>query len=353
MKRRETQEQVTGAIAPESQANVVTAPEIAPRTVAIKQPQISDELNSVREIAIRFQEQVVMSDVDTLMFIGAAMTQGHLKLEAGPGTGKTNAAKRFAELTGASFARQQGSEDQTPSDFTGFMMINPETGKFEFNPGPVFSNIFLADEFNRSPEKAQDGVLEALEEKQVTPAGSSVTHKLPEFSWFIATQNPGIGKVRGAAEDRFAVQLVSPNITGAISRQIAAKKALAKAKGPQPVLATPDDLVKIGKAIEETIGMSDEVDVRKGDIIDRIMEDPRIDQLSSVIGSNRVYEDVDSAAKFVAFYEGRKTVENADIDFVLPYVVEHRINPTRQAAKDQQVSSKLIVVDGIQAVNAR
>ena len=137
------------------------------------------------------------------------LAHGHLLIEDNPGLGKTTLAKALAEGIGGEFARVQCTPDLLPSDITGFNLFNQKSHEFEFRPGPVFSDVLLADEINRATPRTQSALLEAMAERQVTV--DAVRHRLaPEF-FVIATQNPteqhGTFPLPEAQLDRFAMKL--------------------------------------------------------------------------------------------------------------------------------------------------
>lgn len=116
------------------------------------------------------------------------LADGHLLVEGAPGLAKTRAVKELAEAIEGSFHRIQFTPDLLPADLTGTDVYRPETGKFDFQPGPLFHNLLLADEINRAPAKVQSALLEAMAERQVTIG--QATYKLPELFMVMATQNP-------------------------------------------------------------------------------------------------------------------------------------------------------------------
>lgn len=134
---------------------------------------------------------------------------GHVLLEDIPGTGKTMLLKAFAKTIGGNFKRIQFTPDILPSDLTGINFYNQKSGEFEFRPGPLFSNIILADEINRATPRTQSSLLEAMEERQITVDG--ITSKLESPFMVMATQNPlesyGTFPLPEAQIDRFFMRL--------------------------------------------------------------------------------------------------------------------------------------------------
>lgn len=143
------------------------------------------------------------------MMMTAILARGHILLEDVPGTGKTVMAKSMAKSMDADFSRIQFTPDLLPSDITGSSVYRQDTGKFEFHPGPVFTNILLADEINRATPRTQSAMLECMEERTVTEGGE--TRRLAEPFLVIATQNPvetqGTFPLPEAQLDRFLMKL--------------------------------------------------------------------------------------------------------------------------------------------------
>lgn len=177
------------------------------QNISMPLDRLKDNLNQ----AIVGKEQAIQ------LILVALLSGGHALLEDVPGVGKTLLAKSLARSIDGSFHRVQCTPDLLPSDLTGSNIWNPQEGKFEFIPGPIFTNVLLADEINRATPRTQSALLEVMEESQVSLDG--VTHTVAPPFFVIATQNPveshGTFPLPEAQLDRFAVaiSLGYPNAT--------------------------------------------------------------------------------------------------------------------------------------------
>lgn len=170
-------------------------------------------ITNAKQIALMAQEnigKVIVGKNDTVVYLLTAMLAGgHVLMEDVPGTGKTKLAKTLAATLSADFKRIQFTPDLLPSDVTGLNVWDQREGRFLLNKGPVFTNILLADEINRATPRTQSGLLECMEEKQVTIDGE--TFRLGEPFFVIATQNPiettGTFPLPEAQMDRFMMRL--------------------------------------------------------------------------------------------------------------------------------------------------
>ncbi len=168
--------------------------------------------DSILQLKSRMSEAVIGQEAAIDRLLVALLANGHVLMEGLPGLAKTRTIKTLAKNLEAAFSRIQFTPDLLPADVTGTEIYYDEGGKgsFKFQPGPVFGNLILADEINRAPAKAQAALLEAMEERQVTVAGT--THKLPDLYLVMATQNPieqeGTYPLPEAQMDRFLMKVV-------------------------------------------------------------------------------------------------------------------------------------------------
>lgn len=251
----------------------------------------------------------------------AVCAQGHLLIEDVPGVGKTTLARALAVSLGCTFRRIQLTSDMLPSDITGVSIFNSQNRQFEFRPGPIFAQIVLADEINRTTPKTQSALLEAMNENQVTLDG--VTHRLPKPFMVIATQNPaelhGTFPLPESQLDRFLLR-VEIGYPEAESEQriIRGESSDAQLGRMNPVL----DPGAVASAQEAARNISvDEALVRYlVEIVDRTRRHPQLTLGISPRGSQSLYR----AAQASALLDGRDYCVPDDFkDLVIP-VFGHR-----------------------------
>ena len=254
--------------------------------------------------------------------LAALIAQGHLLVEDVPGVGKTMLAKSLATSLGCTFKRIQFTPDLLPSDVSGISVYDQRTGDFNFRPGPIMSQVVLADEINRATPKTQSALLEAMEELQVTVDG--VTHSLEHPFIVIATQNPieheGTFPLPEAQLDRFLmrISLGYPDFTEEMS--IIEQQEQEHPIGSLEAVATPDEVVKM-----QTAAKSVYVDRLVRQYIVTLVEATRQHQDIALGASPRASLGLFRAARALALVQDRDFVLPDDIKALAVPVMAHRI----------------------------
>jgi len=185
--------------------------------------------------------------------LAAFLAGGHVLIEDNPGTGKTTLSKALAASVGAQFKRVQFTPDLLPSDIVGVSVFNPREQTFDFHPGPVFTQILLADEVNRASPRTQSALLEAMAEGQVTVEGR--TARLDDLFFVIATQNPvefrGTYPLPEAQMDRFAIRVSLGYVSAEEEMAVVVAQGRAHPLDGLAAVATPDELRTLRAAVRE------------------------------------------------------------------------------------------------------
>jgi MoxR-like ATPase len=256
------------------------------------------------------------------MAIVTLLSRGHLLLEDVPGVGKTTLAFTLAKATNCTFQRIQFTSDLLPTDIIGINIYNPDARIFEFRPGPLFANIVLADEINRTSPKTQSALLEAMNERRVSIERK--TYVLPEPFMVIATQNPmeyhGTFPLPESQLDRFMMHVKLGYPAPEYERHIILDRSNFETIEKMSPVITADEILKIQQEvgrveIEESLLnylMAIITATRKNDKI-RLGVSPRGGQFLMKV------------AKALAYYEGRNYVVPEDIKEPAPLVLGHRI----------------------------
>lgn len=181
-----------------------------PTGTAASKSELSKRLSAQwQKIRARMQHKIIGQETLIERILIALLADGHILVEGAPGLAKTRAIKALADNIEASFHRIQFTPDLLPADVTGTEIYRPQSGTFDFQPGPIFHNLILADEINRAPAKVQSALLEAMAEQQVSIG--KITHSLPPLFMVMATQNPieqeGTYPLPEAQLDRFLMHI--------------------------------------------------------------------------------------------------------------------------------------------------
>ena len=278
------------------------------------QQRLQAMLVSINEIVLDKPEVVKLA-------VACLLANGHLLLQDLPGMGKTTLAHAIANHLGLSFNRVQFTSDMLPADILGISLYKTDTGTFEFKPGPIFCQLLLADEINRSSPKTQSALLEAMEERQVSQ--DVVTRKLPEPFFVIATQNPmqqsGVFILPESQLDRFlmCLSLGYPSVN--------AERELLLGKDRRQMLSQITPMLDT-QSLQQAQAQAKDVYI--ADVV--------IDYLQRLVAKTRESRDyhglstrgvlaLKQAAQAFAYLGGYNEVTPEDIQAVFAAVVDHRL----------------------------
>ena len=292
----------------------------------------------IQRLTANIAQQIVGKDRPIRLVLTALLSGGHVLLEDVPGVGKTLLAKSLAKSIDGKFQRIQCTPDLLPSDITGTNIWNPGSREFEFMPGPVFTNILLADEINRATPRSQSALLEVMEERQVTLDGHSRPVSAPFF--VIATQNPieshGTFALPEAQMDRFAISLSLGYPEANEELQMLQGLATGTSIANLEPCITLEQLqaiqhqcqqVKVDPAIQQYIV----------DLVRATRNDSEISLGVSPRGSVALYR----ATQAWAWLQGRAYALPDDVKDLALYVLSHRIITTGGRCGSQVVSRLL------------
>ena len=285
-----------------------------------------------KQLSHYLQQQVIGQEHLVENMLIALLADGHLLVEGPPGLAKTRAVKALAEGIEGDFHRVQFTPDLLPSDLTGTDIYRPEEGSFQFQAGPLFHNIVLADEINRAPAKVQSALLEAMAESQITVGRTS--YPLPELFMVMATQNPieqeGTYPLPEAQLDRFlmhvAIDYPQADVEQAILR-INRAEAISSDK-PQIVPLSKQQIFAARQASLK-IHMAEEIEQYLVHLIIATRQPERYNpELAGWLqygASPRATIALDRCARARAWLKGRDFVTPEDLQAVYPNVMRHRI----------------------------
>ncbi|MFQ1972308.1 AAA family ATPase [Aeromonas veronii] len=247
------------------------------------------------------------------------LARGHLLIEDLPGMGKTTLAHALAQVLGLACRRMQFTADLLPADLLGLQIFDPQQQTFRFHPGPIFTQVLLADEINRASPKVQSALLEAMAEDKVSIEGN--THPLPDPFFVIATQNPadqaGTYPLPESQLDRFAVRLSLGFPPREAERQLL--------RGNQPTDPLPAMLNAAELAALQAEGDAIHVSDTTIDYLLALVHQSRFDGDLPQPLSPRAAQTLLAVSRAWALVAGRRFVTVEDVQAVFPYVAEHRL----------------------------
>ena len=285
-------------------------------------PDLKQAFELLAAVQSQIESVVIGKPQAIRLALVAYLAKGHVLLEDLPGTGKTTLAKTISRTLGLGFKRIQFTPDLMPSDITGMNYYNTRSGEFVFRPGPVFTNILLADEINRTTPRTQSALLEAMEEQQVTIEG--VTKPLPQPFFVMATQNPidseGTFPLPSAQQDRFLLKIRLGYPSRSDEEEIVRRHAFASPLEALVPVLTEEQALFLREAASSVY-----------------LDDALVSYILDFIEASRCHEEVAlalssrssiamvRAAKALALLEGRAFVLPDDIKTLAIPVFGHRL----------------------------
>ncbi len=291
------------------------------------------------------------------LMIYTLLSKGHMLLEGVPGLAKSLAVETFARVVGGEFRRFQFTPDKMPSDITGSLIYNEKEKRFDFYLGPIFCNIFLADEINRASPKVQSALLQAMQEREVAVEGER--HKIPTPFMVLATQNPieqiGTYPLAEAQVDRFMVKYDVGYPSQAEELELARRKHsnFEALKADVKTVLNPEEIRSMQEFIHEHIKISDTVMnyIIKICIATRPPDSYQCQQVKAEFynyiklgASPRATEFLLALSKTLAFCTGKDIVDFEDVNACAVHVLRHRIL-LNSAAIAKQITPEMIIAE--------
>jgi MoxR-like ATPase len=294
----------------------------------------------IHAVAAQVGQVIVGKDAQIRQALVCLLAGGHLLIEDVPGVGKTTLAQALATSLGLKFNRVQFTSDLLPADVIGISVFDREKNGFSFHPGPVFTQVLLADEINRATPKTQSALLEAMEERQVSADG--VTRELPDPFFVIATQNPthqiGTFQLPESQLDRFLMCLSLGYPDAAAERALLMGEDRRTMVRALSAAMTPGELGDARAALREVHASAALVDY-----VQALVHASRRNGLFAEGLSPRAAIALLQAARAWAALEGRNHVLPEDVQAVLVPVAAHRLRPLRAAGGSMASSRDLVL----------
>lgn len=293
----------------------------------------------IQDILENIEKVIVGKRAEIINIIKGIIADGHILIEDVPGVGKTTLVKALARSINLSYSRIQFTPDLLPSDITGISIFNQKEMQFEFRKGPIFANIVLADEINRTSPKTQSALLEVMEENQVSEGIN--TYKLSKPFFVLATQNPieyeGTFTLPEAQLDRFMMK-----VSIGYPDKVSEAQVLALYRNRKPLeeiepVANAEDIIALQNSCRE-INVSD--DINK--YIVNIADATRNTKMLNLGMSTRAALSLLRVAQASAVVEGRSYVVPEDIKNNAVLVLGHRLTPSAEARANNFSSDKII-----------
>ncbi len=303
---------------------------------------LSPVKKSIEDIKAEIGKIIVGQDKMIELLLAAIFANGHVLIEGFPGVGKTLTAKILSRTIAADFSRIQFTPDLMPSDILGTSIFNYKTSDFEYKQGPIFSNIVLIDEINRSPAKTQAALFEVMEERQVTMDGTK--YKMSDPFLIVATQNPieleGTYRLPEAQMDRFLFKITVnyPKLESEV-------ELLRRAHTGSGA----DSITEIQKVLSP-----DQIAGYRALTTKVVVEEKLMRYIAEIVNKTRNFKDIEigasprgslaimAAAKAIAVIHGRDFVTPDDIQYVVDPVLSHRVTIAPEREMEGISPSKII-----------
>lgn len=278
--------------------------------------RLKEAVNTVNSIVMGKEEQVKLA-------FSCLLAGGHLLIEDLPGVGKTTLAHALAAVIGVRYQRIQFTSDLLPADILGVSIYSRDQGKFEFHPGPIFSQLVLADEINRATPKSQSALLEAMAEGQVTIEGE--THVLPKPFFVIATQNPldlgGTFPLPDSQLDRFLLSISLGFPEPEVERELLTARDRVLVLQDTPAIISPEDVVQLNKDCGKV-----HVSQALLDYVQALLAGTRNSRWFETGLSPRAGIAMLHCSRAFAFLEGRDFAIPEDVKAIFPGLARHRMS---------------------------
>ncbi|MDO7905514.1 MoxR family ATPase [Paenibacillus sp. JX-17] len=302
-------------------------------------PVSKESIQIVSAVRSNLESAILGKSFEIQLLLTALLAGGHILIEDVPGTGKTQMIKALAKSMRGDYRRVQCNPDILPSDITGVSVFHPREERFFFRPGPVMTNILLADEINRATTKTQSALLEVMEERNVTVDGE--TYELPHPFMLCATQNPidfeGTYMLPEAQLDRFMLKISLGYPDAATEKELLMRHQQGQPVDKLQSVTHMDQISAIQKEIR-LVFMDEAVTSYLLDIVRSTREHPSV-----LLGASpRASLAFMQAAKAFAFLQGREYVIPDDVKTLAPHVLGHRILLRPEARLDHANSAAVL-----------
>ena len=309
------------------------------------QPHVTDSARAPLLAALASLNQVLLGkDREVRLALACLLARGHLLIEDIPGVGKTTLAHALAQTLGLSYQRVQFTSDLLPADIIGVSIFDRAANRFEFQHGPIFAQLVLADEINRATPKAQSALLEAMEEQQVTVDGRS--YALPEPFFVVATQNPidqvGTFPLPESQLDRFLMRIELGYPDAAHERQLLMGQDRRDLLATLGAVLQPADLAKLQQAVAQVHAAPA--------LLDYVQALVAFTRASGgfVCGlSPRAAIGLLHASQSWALIQGRSSVLPEDVQAVLPAIVGHRLRLAGEASPASSLATGRRIIESV------